>query len=52
MSRDEWPMVYLSVRVLQSVCDVIPSCSVQTTNGLVSVHQCYPWIGNADTHST
>ena len=27
-------------------------CSDQTSNSLVFVHQCHPWIGNADTHST
>ena len=26
--------------------------SDQTSNSLISVHQCHPWIGNADTHST
>ena len=31
---------------------MIPSCSDQTSNSLISVHQCHPWIGNADTHST
>ena len=24
-------------------------CSDQTSNSLISVHQCHPWIGNADT---
>ena len=52
MSREEWPMVYLSGRVLQSACALIPSYSDQTSNSLVPVHQCHPWIGNADTHST
>ena len=27
-------------------------CSDQTSDGQVSVHQCHPWISNADTHST
>ena len=27
-------------------------CSDQTSNSLISVHKCHPWIGNADTHST
>ena len=27
-------------------------CSDQTSSSLVSVHQCHPWIGNADMHST
>ena len=27
-------------------------CSDETSNNLVSVHQCHPWIDNADTHST
>ena len=26
--------------------------SDQTSNSPISVHQCHPWIGNADTHST
>ena len=26
-------------------------CSDQTSNSLISVLQCHPWIGNADTHS-
>ena len=52
MSGEECPMVYLSGRVLQLACALIPSCSDQTSNSLVSVHQCHPWIGNADTHST
>ena len=42
----------LSGRVLQSACALIPSCSDPTSNGQVSVLQCHPWIGNADTHST
>src|SRR6187401_3739386 len=25
-------------------------CSDQTSNSLISVHQCHPWISNADTH--
>ena len=52
MSREVLPMVYLSGRVLHSVCALIPSCSNPTSNGQVSVLQCHPWIGNADTHST
>ena len=52
MSREEWSMVYLSGRVLQSACALIPSCSDPTSNDQVSVLQCHPWIGNADTHST
>ena len=52
MSREEWSMVYLSGRVLQSACALIPSCSDQTSNSLVSMPQCHPWISNADTHST
>ena len=27
-------------------------CSDPTSDGQVSVLQCHPWIGNADTHST
>jgi len=27
-------------------------CSDQTSNSLIYVHQCHPWIGIADTHST
>ena len=27
-------------------------CSDQTSNSLISVHQCHPWICNADMHST
>ena len=30
----------------------LKGCSDQTSNSLVSAHQCHPWIGNADTHST
>ena len=52
MSREENPVAYSSCRVLQSVCALIPSCNDQTSNSLVSVHQCHPWIGNNDTHST
>ena len=52
MRREGWPRVYLSGRVLHSACALIPSCSNQTSNSLISVHQCHPWIGNADTHST
>ena len=52
MSREENPVAYSSCRVLQSVCALIPSCSDHTSNGQVSMHQCHPWIGNADTHST
>ena len=44
--------LYLSGRVLQSACALIPSCSDQTSDGQVSMHQCHPWISNADTHST
>ena len=29
-----------------------PTCSDPTSDGQVSVLQCHPWIGNADTHST
>ena len=25
------------------------NCSDQTSNSLISVHQCHPWIGNADS---
>ena len=42
----------LSGRVLQSACALIPSCSDQTSNSLISMHQCHPWISNADMHST
>ena len=52
MSREEWPMIYLSGRVLQLACALIQSCSDQTSDSLISVHQCHPWISNADTHST
>ena len=45
-------MAYLSGRLLQSACALIPSCSDPTSNGQISVHKCHPWIGNADTHST
>ena len=45
-------MAYLSGRVLQSACALIPSCSDPTSNGQISVHKCHPWIGNADTHGT
>ena len=45
-------MAYLSGRVLHSACALIPSCSDPTSHGQVSVLQCHPWIGNADTHST
>ena len=41
--------LYLSGRVLQSACALIPSCSDQTSNGPISVLQCHPWISNADT---
>ena len=27
-------------------------CSDQTSNSLISVHQCHLWISNADMHST
>ena len=27
-------------------------CSDPTSNGQISVLQCHPWIGNADTHNT
>ena len=30
----------------------INMCSDQTSNSLISVHKCHPWIGNADTHNT
>ena len=30
----------------------LESCSDPTSNGQVSVLQCHPWIGNADTHNT
>ena len=36
-------------RKAQSYDDI---CSDQTSNSLISVHQCHPWIGNADTHIT
>ena len=52
MSREECPMACLSGRVLHSVCALIPSCSDPTSDGQVSVLQCHPWIGNADTHNT
>ena len=52
MSREERPMAFLSGHVLHLACALIPSCSNQTSNSLISVHQCHPWIGNADTHST
>ena len=52
MRREVWPRVYLSGRVLHSACALIPSCSDPTSDGQVSVFQCHPWIGNADTHST
>ena len=52
MSREEWPMAFLSGRVLQSACALIPSCSDPTSDGQVSTIQCHPWIGNADTQST
>ena len=52
ISRKEWPMAYLSGRVLQSACALIPSCSDPTSNGQISVYKWHPWIGNADTHST
>ena len=45
-------MTFLSGRVLQSACALIPSCSDPTSDGQVSVLQCHPWIGNADTPST
>lgn len=45
-------MAHLSGRVLHSARALIPSCSDPTLNGQISVHKCYPWIGNADTHST
>ena len=28
------------------------ACNDQTSNSLISVLQCHPWIGNAGTHST
>ena len=52
MSREECPMAHLSGRVLHSACSLIPSCSDPTSDGQVSVFQCHPWIGNADTHNT
>ena len=52
MRREEWPMAHLSGRVLHSMCALIPSCSDPTSDGLVSMHQCHPWISNADTHIT
>ena len=27
-------------------------CSDQTSDSVVSMHLCHPWIGNADTNST
>ena len=45
-------MAHLSGRVLHLAWALIPSCSDPTSNGQVSVLQCHPWIGNADTHST
>ena len=42
-------MVCFSGRVLHSACALIPSCSDPTSNDQVSVLQCHPWIGNADT---
>lgn len=33
--------------------DQVPiDCSDPTSNGQVFGHECHPWIGNADTHST
>ena len=52
MSGEEWPMAFLSGRVLHSACAMIPYCSDPTSDGQISVLQCHPWIGNADTHST
>ena len=39
-------------KVLLTLPSVYSCCSDQTSDSLVSVHQCHPWIGNADTHST
>ena len=36
----------LSGRVLQSACAL---CRDQTSNSLISVLRCHPWISNADT---
>ena len=52
MSREECPMAHLSGREIHSACALISSCSDPTSDGQVSVLQCHPWIGNADTHST
>ena len=45
-------MAYLTGRVLQSACALIPSCSDPTSDGQIPVYKCHPWIDNADTHST
>ena len=37
---------------LLKVDDLARNCSDQTSNSLISVHQCHPWISNADTHRT
>ena len=41
---------------MSSICsydhEIMQLCSNQTSNSLISVHQCHPWIGNADMHST
>ena len=49
-SSDLW--LLLSGRVLQSACALIPSYNDQTSNSLIYVLQCHPWISNADMHST
>ena len=45
-------MAHLGGRVLHSAWALIPSRSDPALDGQVSVLQCHPWIGNADTHST
>ena len=42
MSREEWPMAFLSGRVLHSACALIPSCSDPTLGGQVSVFGVIP----------
>ena len=37
---------------LASTFNVLTWCSDPTRMDQASVHQCHPWIGNADTHST
>ena len=42
--------LYLSGRVLRSMCALIPSCSDLTQMDQVSVLKCHPWIGKL-THT-